>query len=471
MKFSRSTTCILLTLIAIAFGVTANATNFPEFTVGKNGFVFEKLQAIQTWDTLRPEIAVRLDQQIEVIQAMHKILAGRGTKLVIALVPMVHRIYADQLPSQFKSPTMLPGMYRIITDRLNQLGVLTPDIERPYLDYAKRNKLQAPLFLRTDHHWSPNGGLEAARVVATAIQKRYGPELAAMPEVKYNLKFRAPKRYLEYASFFRVLPAKDQAHLQPDLIRIPELSAQTSNDLGLGLLTDTTPKITVVGTSYSSIPAFGFAASIAQHLSRDVLNAAQSGKEAWLPMGEYLASDGFQNHPPSIIVWEIPQAFMVVGMQPVHNSSDWNARQYLLELGANLKGDCAATGIAPIATHSSDYLLQGTHASSASTRATSFVKYQFANTIKSSHYLSLNASSSTSDSFVVEGEGSNPARYFAKLPGYGGLHRVNVPLATLVNSKTRSLNIRIAPGSDFSIEDPKICAMPSELATLSGTSY
>jgi alginate O-acetyltransferase complex protein AlgJ len=475
--FSRG--CIFLSLIAVGLTAVSGATdqaqhNYREFTLGKNGFIFEKLNAIQTWDDTRSQIAVRLDQQIDVIKAIHDTLEARGTKLVIALVPMVHRIYVAQLPGRFKLPSMVPGSYRTVINRLNRLGVLTPDIESAYLGYAKHDQLRAPLFLRADHHWSPNGGLEAARIVANAIQKRYGPEIAAMPQVKYDLKFRDAKRYVEYASFFRAMPPRERTGIQPDLIRIPEFSLKTGGDSqtgsDLGLLTDTTPKITVVGTSFSSIQVFGFAASIAQRLSRDVLNAAQSGKEAWTPMGEYLASDTFQDHPPSIIVWEIPQSFLMIGMQPVHNSTDWNARQYLLELGANLRGDCGI-GTSPIATHGNGFVLQGSNASSTSTRAASFVKYQFVAPIRADQYLSVHAGSSTSDSFVVEGEGGNPPRYYAKLPSYGGMHLVNVPLAMLVDGKAHSVKIRIAPGSNLSIERPLLCTMPAKIAVLAGTSY
>jgi alginate O-acetyltransferase complex protein AlgJ len=486
MKFRFSRAHLILALVASALSAlglstTSNATNYKQYNIGKNGFVFEKLQDIQYWDTSKTEIAIRLDQQIDLIHAIHTSLKARGTKLVIALVPMVHRIYQSELPSNFKLPTILPNLYGITAERLNHLGVLAPDIETPFREYARHDKLQTPLFMRADHHWSPTGALEAARIVTNAIQKHYSPELATMPEVKYTMNLRAAKTYPDYGSFYRSLPATQRAGIKLDSIRVPEFSVQANpasnpqtngeaSGLGLGLLTDTTPRITVVGTSFSAIQAFGFANSIAQRLSRDVLNAAQAGKEAWQPLGEYIASDAFQNNPPSILIWEIPQTFLIVGMKPVHNSDDWAARQYLLELAANLQGDCS-NGSQPIATHASDFTVQGTKASIASTRANSFVKYQFAAAIKTNQYLSLNAGSSSSDSLIVESEGSKPRRYYVKLPSYGGAHRINVPLTTLANGKTHSLKIRIAIHSDLSLENPKVCALPPQLATLAGAGY
>ena len=500
MKFHFARTRLALVLIASALigtglSTTSSATVYPEFTVGKNGFVFEKLHAIQPWDSTKTEIAARLDQQINLIHAIQTSLKRRGTKLVIALVPMVHRIYQAQLPETFKLPSIVPSLYSITAERLNRLGVLTPDIETPFREYAHRDQLRTPLFMRADHHWSPTGALEAARIVANTIQKQYGPELAAIPEVRYSMILRAAKTYPEYGSFYRSLPAAQRAGIKLDSIRVPEFSVQTNkpqtspvstkpqansqansdpSGLGLDLLTDTSPRITVVGTSFSAIQAFGFANSIAQRLSRDVLNTAQAGKEAWQPLGEYIASDAYQNNPPSILIWEIPQTFLIVGMKPIHNSDDWSARQYLLELGANLQGDCGQ-GIQPIATNAEDFTVQttnaGTKASITSTRSSSFVKYQFATAIKANQYLSLNAASSTSDSFIVEAEGSKPQRYYLKLPSYGGTHRINVPLTTLADGKTHSLKIRTAIHSDLSLENPKLCALPSELAALAGASY
>jgi alginate O-acetyltransferase complex protein AlgJ len=465
------------TLSALSLSALSSPTEFKAFTIGKNGFVFEKLNEMENWDNYRMQIASRLDQEIDIIDSIHSALEARGTKLVIALVPMIHRIYAAQLPDRFKQPVMLSGMYGAMIQNLNRFGVLTPNIEHAYLEYAKRDQLKNPLFMRADHHWSPSGGLEAARVVANAVQKRYGPLLASMPEIKYDMKLRAARTYPQHASYHRVLNPTERKQIKLDSIRVPEFTqhidphADSTKTLGndLGLLTDTTPEISVVGSSFSAIAEFGFAASIGHRLSRDVLNVAQAGKEAWLPLGEYIASETFQNHPPKILIWEIPEAFLLIGMKPVNNTDSWSSRQFLLELGANLKGDCGGT--APLASFGPDFVIQGANASSNATRAGSFIKYQFAKPIKPDQYLSLRASSNQSDSFMVEGEGIKAPRYYSKLPGYGKAFRVNVPLSTLANGKTQSLKIRVSPGSDLKIESPKLCTLPAKLAVLAGAGY
>jgi alginate O-acetyltransferase complex protein AlgJ len=447
---------------------------FPHFAIGKNGFIFEGLPQIARWDLDRLKITVELDEQIDVIHAIDRALKKRNIKLIIALVPMVHTIYADQLPPGFVRPQFQRRLYGLLHTRLNQLGVETPNLEQAFLQHPSRKTLIDPLFMRADHHWSPTGGLEAARVIGKYIQAKYPALLADIPEVKYAIRFKERQVYMQIASLYKKLPPSERAKVKPDAIRAPEFSlvpasgsGSDASGLGLGLLTDTTPRIVEVGTSFSHTPEFGFVGGLAQHLSRDVLNAARGGVEAFIPMVDYLASDAYQQHPPAMIIWEIPERLMSGGMRPINNSTEWSTRQFLLEVAANLPGACQ-NGLQGRVTTTNGFQIQGPNASIDSSTAKSFVKYQFATPIKTDHYLSLNVSSSTSDSFVVEGEGSKPARYFVKIGEYNLAHRVNVPLATLTNGKSTSLTIRVSPGSQLKIEGPTLCTSTPELMRFTG---
>jgi alginate O-acetyltransferase complex protein AlgJ len=456
--------------ISLGLGASSNPT-FPTYAVGKNGFVFENLPEIARWDSDRLKIASKLDEHIEIIQSINTVLGRRKIKLVIALIPMVHSIYSAQLPNGFVRPQYQRELYSLVQKRLNRVGVQTPNLELAYMQHPSRKTLIDPLFMRTDHHWSPTGGLEAARVIGQFIQSKDSALLASIPKVKYSIHLSERRTYPQYSSLYKQLPAREKTKVKLDQIRVPEFTlaktASTTNDLGLGLglLTDTTPRIVEVGSSFSDIEEFGFVPGLAYFLSRDVLNAAHGGVESFVPMAEYLASDAYQNNPPAIIVWEIPEKLMVFGMRPINNSDEWSARQYLLEVGANLLGKCQ-NGVPGRATVTNGFTIQDPNASINSSSKASFVQYQFPAPIKEDQYLSLNATSSTSDSFLVEGEGSKPMRYYVKLGAYNTSHRVNVPLATLANGKTRNLKIRIAPGSQLRLEGPVLCQAAPELMRL-----
>jgi hypothetical protein len=451
-------------------GLGASSRTFPTYAIGKNGFVFENLPEIGRWEEQRAVIASKLDEQIEIIRAINNALKKRNIKLVVTLIPMVHTIYEAQLPNGFVLPEYAREIYGLVQRRFNQIGIETPDLETAFMRHPSRKTLVDPLFMRTDHHWSPSGGLQAAQVMAQYLQNKHSGLLAGIPEVKYSMKFAEAKTFPQYSSLYRQLPASEQAKVKLDLIRIPEFSlveGTASNDLGLGLLTDTTPRITVVGSSFSDIEAFGFVAGLSQRLSKDVLNAAHGGMGSFAPLIEYLSSDAYQNNPPTILVWETAIKMMVFGMQPIHNSDDWAARQYLLELAANLPGACQ-NGLAGRVASSHGFHIQGATASIASSGKKSLVRYEFATPIKSDHYLSLNVNSSTSDSFVIEGEGRKPVRYFVKLGDYNATHGVNVPLATLSNGKSTGLTIRFSPGSQVRLEGPMLCTAAPDLMRLAG---
>ena len=448
----------------------SNKPTFQTYTVGKNGFVFENLPEIGRWDEDHLKIAAKLDEQIAIIQAINTVLKRRNIKLVVALIPMVHSVYSAQLPDGFVRPRLQRELYGLLQQRLNHLGVETPNLEQAFMQHPSLKTLIDPLFMRTDHHWSPSGGLEAARVIAQHIQSRHAAMLASIPAVKYTIQFADRQAYPLFSSLYKKLPASEQMRVQLDQIRVPEFAlAKTDTGgnlgLGLGLLTDTTPRIVEVGSSFSGIDKFGFVGGLAYRLSRDVLNAAHSGVQSFVPMSEYLASNAFQNTPPAMVVWEIPINLMVFGMRPINNVDEWSARQYLLEVGANLPGACQ-NSLRGRVTHTNGFQIQGSNASITSSTKASFVKYEFAAPIKDDQYLSLNVTSSTSDSFMIEGGGSKPLRYFVKLGDYAVTHRVNVPLATLNNPKTSSLNIRVSAGSQLRLEEPTLCSAAPELMRL-----
>jgi SGNH hydrolase-like domain, acetyltransferase AlgX len=458
-----------LSLSNLGLGAS-NKPTFQTYTVGKNGFVFENLPEIARWDEDHLKIAVKLDEHIEIIQAINNALKKRNIKLVIALIPMVHSVYSNQLPNGFVRPRLQRELYGVLQQRLNRLGVETPNLEQAFMQHPSRKTLVDPLFMRTDHHWSPTGGLEAARVIAQHIQSKHAGILAGIPEVKYDIHLADRKTYPLFSSLYKKLPASEQAKVKLDQIRVPEFAlAKTDSGsglgLGLGLLTDTTPRIIEVGSSFSDIDEFGFVGGLAYRLSRDVLNAAHGGVESFVPMAEYLASDAYQNNPPAMIVWEMPIKLMVFGMRPINNADEWSARQYLLEVGVNLPGACE-NGLRGRITHTNGFQIQGSSASVTSSTKASFVKYEFAAPIKDDQYLSLNVTSSTSDSLVIEGDGSKPPRYFVKLGDYAVTHRVNVPLATLANGKTSGLNIRVSAGSQLRLEEPTLCSAAPELMRL-----
>ena len=81
---------------------------------------------------------------------------------------------------------------------------------------------------------------------------------------------------------------------------------------GLGLFDTQTLPITLVGTSYSAVPTWGFDGALRVALGADVLNAAQEGRGPVLPLLDYLVNPAFAESPPELILWEVPERFAPV---------------------------------------------------------------------------------------------------------------------------------------------------------------
>jgi alginate O-acetyltransferase complex protein AlgJ len=440
--------------------LTAVAQNANGLTSGKEGFIFSGLSDLNWYVKSQKPSDARVDANINLISQINKILAKRNIKLVFTMVPMVERVYENKLPESFKLHPSLKSFYQRKFPALKNAGIFAVDLNTAFMTSGKRYDAQFPMYMRQDNHWSSIGGVEASRLVAQAIRGKYGSTLDALPEVKYDITWGEPEAF--NGNYYRALPETERAKLQRELFKPVNFQAQPSSDL----FGERQTGISVVGTSFSENRTFGFVEGIAHHLSKEVVNNAEAGKGPWTPLFDYLNSDNFQNNPPKILVWEFPEAFMIRSMKPVDGADDWSRNYFLIQSAANLGSDCGNNGIRPTISSGVEFTTEAGVASSASTTEKSLVKYGFKNTLRIDQYLSLKVKSASTSSIYLETVSSKPNKYFANLGAYNVSHRVNIPLYTVADGKATAVNIRSAIGSDLTVEDVKLCQMPSELMKL-----
>jgi SGNH hydrolase-like domain, acetyltransferase AlgX len=426
-------------------------------SIGKDNYLFGNLQIFSAFNETAQR---RLGRNLATTALIKQVLLQRKVQLAIVYVPFVGRIYPDRLPNDFKLPAPLQSAYAQSLNRWRSEGVFAPDLNEAFMQARGPAGDEYPLYLRQDNHWSTVGALEAARVVASAINSKFKSILAGLPERTSSYEWLAP--VVHEGNYYRSLPATERASVVQEQFRPLRFTQNTGTDL----LASENPGVVLVGSSFSKLQELGFADGLAHFLRRDVLNVAQSGRSFWTPLLNYLASDAFAQTPPKLLIWEIPEEHFAPGSGPVDWVDAWSRRQYLLELGANLSGDCGPSGLLPVTSFASDFSGDGSSMKIDSTNAKSFVKYQFAAPIRPDQYLTMRAKSASSDSFLIEAASSKPERYYSRLTTYGSFHQVNVPLATLADGQTRSLIVRTASGSDFALEAPKLCTMSSAISAL-----
>jgi hypothetical protein len=376
------------------------------------------------------------------------------------MVPMVERIYENKLPNNFKLPASAKSFYERTLPLFKSRGVIAPDLNTPFITSGKRFDTQFPMYLRQDNHWSSIGGVEGARIVAQTIRAELQSTLEKIPNVKYDLEWSEPEEF--NGNYYKLLPEADRAKIQRESYKPVNFVGQNANDL----LNVSQPEIAVIGTSFTANRNFGFSDGLAYYLSKETLNAAESGKGPWTPMFNYLDSDNFQNTPPRILIWEIPEAFMLRSMKPIDGTDEWSRNYFIIQSAANLSGDCGKAGKTPQSINGVEFTTQAGTASSPSTSAKSLVRYSFKNPLRIDHYISLKVKSASTSSIYLETVSNKPNSYYANLGAYNVEHRVNIPMYTMADGKVSSVNLRSALGSDLTVTDVKLCQMPSEMMNL-----
>jgi alginate O-acetyltransferase complex protein AlgJ len=430
-------------------------------SIGQDNYLFGNLQIFSSFSSGTQD---RLDRNLNTVLQIKQALSKRKVQLVVVYVPFVGRIYPDRLPNDFKTPALLQSAFARSLKTWRDNDLFVPDLNEAFMRAKGPAGNEFPLYMRQDNHWSTVGSLEAAKVVAANVGTKFKSLLAELPEKTSSYQWLAP--IVHEGNYYRSLPATERGKVVQERFKPLKFTSESKNVAGNDLLANGTPGVVLVGSSFSKLEEFGFANALAHFLRRDVLNVALSGKSFWTPLLDYLASDTFVNTPPKLLIWEIPEEHFAPGAGPVDWVDAWARRQFLLELGANLTGNCGANGLQPVATTAVDFSGDTASMKVNSASAASLVKYQFAAPIRADQYLSVRAKSASTDSFLLESTGSKPQRYYAKLSSYGNFHQVNVPLATLSDGKLKSVIVRTAAGSDLALEAPKLCTMPAGISAL-----
>ena len=271
--------------------------------VGEEGWLFtaEELE-------IAAADAERVAQAADYIRSVREELERRDAALLVALVPSKARIYEDRLGGH-DLPTSVAARY----DRLRSLiDAPVPDL-RPALHAAREAGTQ--VFLRTDTHWTPAG----ARVAAEAVAEPARAVLDKRGVDRTPFETAAGGRVTHRGDLLRFLPlgpfAKRLGPGPEPVTRFETVAGGATaggpGNTGGGLFDDPSIPVTLVGTSYSAGELWNFTGALSRALEADVLTVAAEGKGPFAPMQEYLESDTIADQPPVLVIWEIPERYLI----------------------------------------------------------------------------------------------------------------------------------------------------------------
>ena len=265
-------------------------------------FLSDELEVYANRDAsaqLRADIAAQLSGRLQ----------ARGIRLVVAVVPDKTRIERDRLCGLHRPPGFAPRISDW-QEKLKPNGVEVLDMTAA-LAASTGNR-----YYQTDTHWNETGANAAAFALAARLAEL---KLAATPD---NTAVQLSVRQVTRAGDLVHLAGLDglPGFLRPQTERasITEVQpvAVESDDLfgDAGL-----PTIALIGTSYSRNS--NFVPFLEHYLNQPVANLAKDGGDFAGSAMSFFSSAGFQDSPPRVVIWEVPERMLEKPVTPVER--DW----------------------------------------------------------------------------------------------------------------------------------------------------
>lgn len=264
----------------------------PGAVPGHEGWLFTEEEFVAG-----PGFEDRLTSAIAHIVDANDRLASQNMSLVIALVPDKARIMSVKLRAP-RAP-QVEARYDAVLTGLRAAGVEVADL-RPALRAAH---VDAPVFLKTDTHWTPFG----AQAVAHAL----APQISSLVDQTSSFVTETAGSEMREGDLMQYLPLgkRAAAHGFP-AERIPRFAtvAEASANTTLGLFGDTPQAGVLVGTSFSANPLWHFDGWLKQATGIDFLNQAKEGGGPFPPMQALLNNQSAD--PPAVVIWDIPERYL-----------------------------------------------------------------------------------------------------------------------------------------------------------------
>ena len=258
------------------------------FHEGRHGVVIGSQGQLFTAEefTVSRDRDALLRQNLSAISDVATTLADDNVGLVIALVPAKARMLAADI-----YPAANASLYDDVLAHFSAQGLNAPDL---------RTALSAPeSYLKTDTHWSPEGTRGVAEILSAAIPKRLTHK---------GFQTRKADTIDHQGDLTRYIPGQ-KVHESVATYETFVPGASTNSN---SLFGDETIDTVLIGTSYSANPLWHFEGHLKSALQSEVLNLADEGQGPFSVMLNWLGSDAYKSDKPKLVIWEIPERYMVL---------------------------------------------------------------------------------------------------------------------------------------------------------------
>jgi alginate O-acetyltransferase complex protein AlgJ len=291
---------------------------------GKDGWLFPG------WGSLTQVDRAGMQESTRLITEARDLLAARGVKLQVLLLPDKVRFYGDKMPDGKAMSPEVQGRYTQVLQALKQAGIPSFDDEAVLRAVRESGK---DVFYRTDQHWTLAAADASAEGTARMVLAEV-PQLAGQPGSGMALgEVVNERRYGDLAELFLTPEERKQTGREIFVVR-----RQAQNQ---GLIDEAPAPVHVTGHSMVQ-PYFGFPQKLSQLIDRPVsLNWKPGNVGHWAMLLEYLESPAFKASKPQVLVWQMFEPTYTYGPNAAgqwDNASLMPNATWLERLRAALKG-------------------------------------------------------------------------------------------------------------------------------------
>lgn len=235
-------------------------------------------------------------------QKLNEGFRRRGIQLVLAILPTRGMTHPATLPDssplmgKFTTEKAIAG-YNAYLEALRGLGLTVVGVS----DYSKG------FYYKRDQHWDWAGAKATAAAVAETVKG-----LDAYKDIPHKTFVTKRTKSIMIDGTFRdpvrhICGIKLPPQSAEVFVTYNDSQALESEEALFG--EEAFPSIVLLGTSNSTSPEpshANFEGFLKEALQADIHNAAISGGGIDSPLFAYLASKELEEHPPKIVIWEIP---------------------------------------------------------------------------------------------------------------------------------------------------------------------
>lgn len=263
-------------------------------SLGKDDWLFRT--STDLLDTFGPEEAF-----LPVLKRLSDSFKAKGVQLVVVYPPsraLLHHRFLDDLNARTFNYELALTNYRQALDRIRAQGILVPDYSQLINDARSEN-----YYFKRDNHWTPAGAQVTAQLIADTLKSLNATSNIPMQKFTNRVEGVYGREGIIQMGWKTICDQEFVKQFVPMYLH-ERVAASDVDEADALFSDDSTPQISLVGTSFSDDLKFNFVGFLREYLNADVSNLAVRGGGLDGAMLQALNDPEFLKSPPKLLIWE-----------------------------------------------------------------------------------------------------------------------------------------------------------------------